>query len=137
MKDREKDLDKALKKQEILVKDEKVWSYTYEDHISSIIKRSQKEGVFDDLVGKGKPLQMDKSLSYNPERQLYKTMKDNHVMPRWIELSKEIDALKEKLHTCIEQEEVAAMIEMINKKIHEYNLTCPPSAQKLKISKPG
>ncbi|MEH6891548.1 hypothetical protein V7024_18025 [Bacillus sp. JJ864] len=70
MKDREKDLDKALKKQEILVKDEKVWSFTYEDHISSIIKRSQKEGV------------MDKSLSYNPEKQLYKTMKDEHILPR-------------------------------------------------------
>ena len=137
MKDREKELDKALKKQEILVKDEKVWSYTYEDHISSIIKRSQKEGVFDDLVGKGKPLQMDKSFSYNPEKQLYKTMKDNHVLPRWIELSKEIDTLKEKLHTCTDNEETAALVEMINKKIHEYNLTCPPSAQKMKISKPS
>lgn len=135
MNEREKDLDKALKKQEILVKDEKVWSYTYEDHISSIIKRSQKEGVFDDLVGKGKPLQMDKSLSYNPEKQLYKTMKDNHILPRWIELSKEIDVLKEKLHTCTENEEAAAMVDMINKKIHVYNLTCPPSAQKVKISK--
>lgn len=137
MKDREKDLDKALKKQEILVKDEKVWSYTYEDHISSIIKRSQKEGVFDDLVGKGKPLQIDKDLSYNPEKQLYKTMKDNHVLPRWIELSKEIDALKEKLHAYTENDETAEMVEMINKKIHEYNLTCPTSAQKMKISKPS
>ncbi|WP_242223351.1 DUF1992 domain-containing protein [Bacillus cereus group sp. BfR-BA-01380] len=135
MKDREKELDKALQKQEILVKDEKVWSYTYEDHISSIIKRSQKEGVFDDLVGKGKPLQIDKSLSYNPEKQLYKTMKDNHILPGWIELSKEIDTLKEKLHTCTDKEEASALVELINKKIHEYNLTCPPSAQKMKISK--
>ncbi|MEH6852474.1 DUF1992 domain-containing protein, partial [Bacillus pseudomycoides] len=137
MKDREKELDKALKKQEILAKDEKVWSYTYEDHISSIIKRSQKEGVFDDLVGKGKPLRIDKNLSYNPEKQLYKTMKDNHILPGWIELSKEIDTLKEKLHTCTDKEEASALIELINKKIHEYNLTCPPSAQKMKISKPS
>lgn len=137
MKDRENDLDKALKKQEILAKDEKVWSYTYEDHISSIIKRSQKEGVFDDLLGKGKPLQIDKSLSYNPEKQLYKTMKDNHILPRWIELSKEIDALKEKLHTGMEEKEFATMVETINKKIYEHNLTCPPSAQKVKISRPN
>ncbi|WP_020060379.1 J-domain-containing protein [Bacillus sp. 123MFChir2] len=134
---KEKELDKALKKQEILVKDEKVWSYTYEDHISSIIKRSQKEGVFDDLVGKGKPLQIDKSLSYNPEKQLYKTMKDNRILPGWIELSKEIDTLKEKLHTCTEKEEFAEMVERINKKIYEHNLTCPPSAQKMKISIPS
>lgn len=65
-------------------------------------------------------------------------MKDNHILPRWIELSKEIDALKEKLHTsCMEREEVAAMVEMINKKIYERNLTCPPSAQRMKISKPS
>lgn len=137
MKDKEKDLDKALKKQEILAKDEKVWSYTYEDHISAIIKRSQKEGAFDDLLGKGQPLQIDKSLSYNPEKQLYKTMKDNHILPRWIELSKEIDALKEKLHTGMEKKEFAAMVKTINKKIFEHNLTCPPSAQKMKISIPN
>lgn len=137
MKDREKELDKSLKKQEILAKDEKVWSYTYEDHISSIIKRSQKEGVFDDLVGKGKPLQLDKNLSYNPEKQLYKTLKDNHILPGWIELSKEIDTLKEKLNTCTDKEETSALVELINKKIHEYNLTCPPSAQKMKIRKPS
>lgn len=137
MKDREKELDKSLKKQEILAKDEKVWSYTYEDHISSIIKRSQKEGVFDDLVGKGKPLQLDKNLSYNPEKQLYRTLKDNHILPGWIELSKEIDTLKEKLNTCTDKEETSALVELINKKIHEYNLTCPPSAQKMKIRKPS
>lgn len=47
------ELDKKLKKQEILVKDEKVWSFTYEDHISSIVKQAEKTGAFNDLPGKG------------------------------------------------------------------------------------
>ncbi|WP_189338007.1 hypothetical protein [Bacillus wiedmannii] len=38
----QEEIDKKLKKQEILVKDEKVWSYTYEDHISSIVKEAEK-----------------------------------------------------------------------------------------------
>ncbi|MGR5976566.1 J-domain-containing protein [Bacillus paranthracis] len=93
----QEELDKKTKKkQEILVKDEKVWSYTYEDHISSIVKRSRKKGSFDNLPGKGKPLNLDKDLSYNPEKQLYRTLKNNHVLPRWIEISKEIDDLKRK-----------------------------------------
>ncbi|WP_255295659.1 J-domain-containing protein [Bacillus cereus] len=93
----QEELDKKLKKQEILVKDEKVWSYTYEDHISSIVKQAEKKGAFDNLPGKGKPLNLDKDLSYNPDKQLYRTLKNNHVLPKWIELSKEIDVLKESL----------------------------------------
>lgn len=75
----QEELDKKLKKQEILVKDEKVWSYTYEDHISSIVKQAEKKGAFDNLPGKGKPLNLDKELSYNPEKQLYRTLKNNHI----------------------------------------------------------
>ncbi|EMA6343029.1 DUF1992 domain-containing protein [Bacillus cytotoxicus] len=129
----QKDIEKELRKQEILAKDEKVSDFIYEDHISSIVKRAEKSGVFDDLPGKGKPLQIDKSLSYNPEKQLYKTLKDNHVLPRWIELSKEIDHLKEKLETIMDSKEAAKLVRKINKKILEYNLICPPSAQKMRV----
>ncbi|HDX9610135.1 TPA: DUF1992 domain-containing protein [Bacillus toyonensis] len=126
----QEELNKKLKKQEILVKDEKVWSYTYEDHISSIVKEAEKKGSFDNLPGKGKPLNLDKDLSYNPEKQLYRTLKNNHVLPRWIELSKEIDNLKERLKEHTNTAEAADLIRTINKKVLEHNLLCPPSAQK-------
>ncbi|PEI95678.1 enterochelin esterase [Bacillus pseudomycoides] len=129
----QKDLDKELKKQEILVKDEKVWDFTYEDHISSIVKRAEKSGAFDDLPGRGKPLNIDKSLSYNPEKQLYKTLKDNHVLPRWIELSKEIDYLKGKLKEITDSKEATKLVRTINKKVLEHNLLCPASAQKMRV----
>ena len=35
--------------------------------ISSIVKEAEKKGSFDHLPGKGKPLNLDKDLSYNPE----------------------------------------------------------------------
>ncbi|MGW5982282.1 DnaJ family domain-containing protein [Bacillus mycoides] len=127
------ELDKKLKKQEILVKDEKVWSFTYEDHISSIVKQAEKTGAFNDLPGKGKPLNLDKDLSYNPDKQLYRTLKNNHVLPRWIELSKEIDHLKENLKELTDNVEAAMLIRTINKKVSEHNLLCPPSAQKMRV----
>ncbi|ASZ69266.1 esterase [Bacillus cereus] len=129
----QEELDKKLKKQEILVKDEKVWSYTYEDHISSIVKQAEQKGAFDHLPGKGKPLNLDKDLSYNPEKQLYRTLANNHVLPRWIELSKEIDDLKEKLKENTNTAEAADLIRTINKKVLEHNLLCPPSAQKMRV----
>ncbi|MFB5551460.1 DnaJ family domain-containing protein [Bacillus cereus] len=129
----QEELDKKLKKQEILVKDEKVWSYTYEDHISSIVKQAEQKGAFDNLPGKGKPLNLDKDLSYNPEKQLYRTLANNHVLPRWIELSKEIDDLKEKLKENTNTAEAADLIRTINKKVLEHNLLCPPSAQKMRV----
>ncbi|MDM5239407.1 DUF1992 domain-containing protein [Bacillus cereus] len=129
----QEELDKKFKKQEILVKDEKVWSYTYEDHISSIVKQAEKKGAFDNLPGKGKHLNLDKDLSYNPDKQLYRTLKNNHVLPKWIELSKEIDVLKESLKETTNTTEAADLIQIINKKVSEHNLICPPSAQKTRV----
>lgn len=108
-------------------------SYTYEDHISSIVKQAEQKGAFDNLPGKGKPLNLDKDLSYNPEKQLYRTLANNHVLPRWIELSKEIDDLKERLKENTNAAEAADLIRTINKKVLEHNLLCPPSAQKTRV----
>ncbi|CDN36155.1 J-domain-containing protein [Bacillus thuringiensis] len=106
---------------------------TYEDHISSIVKEAEKKGSFNNLPGKGKPLNLDKDLSYNPEKQLYRTLANNHVLPRWIELSKEIDDLKERLKENTNTTEAAELIRTINKKVLEHNLLCPPSAQKMRV----
>lgn len=95
----QEELDKKLKKQEILVKDEKVWSYTYEDH----------------------------------KKQLYRTLANNHILPRWIELSKEIEDLKERLKENTNTAEAAELIRTINKKVLEHNLLCPTSAQKMRV----
>ena len=74
------ELDKKLKKQEILVKDEKVWSLTYVEIILALsLNRQKRQDAFNDLPGKGKPLNLDKDLSYNPDKQLYRTLKNNHV----------------------------------------------------------
>lgn len=105
----------------------------YKDHMSEIIKKAEREGHFDDLPGKGKPLDLGQDYMNPAEKQLYKTMKDNHILPRWIELGNEIDGLKENLST-LDTKEKRKIIKEINKKTKEYNLACPPSLQRNRVS---
>ncbi|MFS0671774.1 GNAT family N-acetyltransferase [Ornithinibacillus sp. 179-J 7C1 HS] len=104
----------------------------YSDHMTEIIKRAEAEGDFDNLPGKGKPLDLGPSYTNPSEAQLYKTLKDNHVLPQWVELANEIDKLKESL-TDLEGKERKKLVKEINKKIKAYNYACPPSLQKTKV----
>lgn len=124
-------VEKQVQKKEILMKDEKS-EWFYEDHITQIVRQAEREGAFDHV--KGKPLNFeDDSLAYNPDRMLHKVMKDNNILPKWIQLSKEIEQLKEELTWYSNEYNIRTTIEKINKKVIEHNLSCPPTAQKRKV----
>ncbi|WP_064971715.1 GNAT family N-acetyltransferase [Ornithinibacillus californiensis] len=105
----------------------------YTDYMTEIVKRSEAAGDFDDLPGKGKRLDLGPNYVNPSEAQLYKTLKDNHVLPQWVELANEIDKLKEQLPD-LEGKERRKLIKEINKKIKAYNFACPPSLQKNKVA---
>jgi len=105
----------------------------YRDHLTDIIKQAEADGQFDDLPGKGKPLNLGQPATNPYEAQLHKTMKDNHILPRWIELGQDIDQLKEKMKTMDNRKEKRKLLKTINKKIKEYNYMCPPSLQRMRI----
>lgn len=102
----------------------------YTDHMSAIIKNAEKDGHFDDLPGKGKPLDLGRQYLNPHEAQLYKTLKDNHILPHWVELAKEIEALKQQLTTTTERKDQRKLVKKINKQIKKYNTVCPPTLQK-------
>ncbi|WP_211237431.1 GNAT family N-acetyltransferase [Paucisalibacillus globulus] len=104
----------------------------YRDHMTEIVKRSEAAGDFDNLPGKGKPLDLGPSTTNPSEAQLYKTLKDNHILPPWIELANEIDSLKEQLEN-LDGKERRKLVKEINKKIKAYNYACPPSLQKNRV----
>ncbi|WP_234447128.1 DUF1992 domain-containing protein [Virgibacillus salexigens] len=104
----------------------------YADPIGEMIKKAENDGQFDNLPGKGKPLYLGKNYLNPDEKQLYKTMKDNHVLPKWVELANEIDHIKKEFLT-LDGEERLKKIKIINKKIKAYNYACPPSLQRNKI----
>ncbi|MDY0407597.1 DnaJ family domain-containing protein [Virgibacillus soli] len=107
-------------------------SLQYTDHMTAIIRQAEADGHFTDLPGKGKPLNLGREYMNPSEAQLYKTMKDNHVLPRWVEVGKEIEQLINDLEG-LEGKEMQRKLKQINKKIKEYNGICPPMLQKNKI----
>ncbi|MGV3721135.1 MAG: DnaJ family domain-containing protein [Actinomycetota bacterium] len=61
------------------------------------IRDAQEEGAFDNLPGKGKPLNLDFDPRVPPElRAAYRIMKDAQVLPEWIQLDKEIRQKQEQ-----------------------------------------
>ncbi len=108
-----------------------------------IIKRAMQEGAFDDLPGKGKPLNLDVNPYESEEwRTAYRVLRSNGYSLPWLEMRKEIeeainqvrsDALgvwlsgrtdlwTEQIKVCEER------IKALNERIFKYNLQVP-SAQ--------
>lgn len=66
--------------------------------IDEQIQDAMRKGQFADLPGTGKPLKLDDD-SHVPEtmRMANKIMRDNDLMPEWMQQGKELDAAHEKL----------------------------------------
>jgi DnaJ homolog subfamily C member 28 len=127
------------------------------DRVGALLAEAIKRGEFDNLEGAGKPLNLeDNPLAPDEMHMAYKILKDNGFAPYWIELGKEIHALRAKLNQEIdyfkrytqiglgEKRSYAAMrryeikkndfydqcrgrLVEISKKILDYNLNCPVS----------
>lgn len=70
-----------------------------QDLVERQIEQAMARGEFDNLAGKGKPLDLEDN-PFEPleTRMMMKILKDNDFAPYWIELGKEIDARWEKLN---------------------------------------
>ena len=82
------------------------------------IREAQKEGAFDNLPGKGKPLMLQ-DLSMVPEdlRMSYHILKNAHVLPPEAELQKEIHTLQDLLKYVEEDGERKALAKEIEWKV--------------------
>ena len=70
------------------------------------IRKAMAEGQFDDLPGRGKPLDLEGYFS-TPEhlRMAYSVLKSGDFVPEEVLLFKEIDALKTRLNSCPDESE--------------------------------
>ena len=91
-----------------------------ESVIEEQIRKAMAEGEFDDLPGKGEPLDL-KGYFETPEslRMCYSILKNANIVPEEVELLKEIEALKARLGPSRDETERAA----INRAIAEKTLT--------------
>ena len=64
------------------------------------IRDAMEDGRFDDLPGKGKPLNLDVNLSVPPEQRMaVRLMREANFLPDWIQLDKEIRERQERIRT--------------------------------------
>ena len=87
------------------------------------IREAQREGAFDDLPGKGKPLQLeDQSLIPEDLRMSYHILKNAHVLPPEAELRKEIKTLQDLLRYVEDESERKTMAKEIEWKMIRLDL---------------
>jgi Domain of unknown function (DUF1992) len=87
------------------------------------ILEAQRSGAFENLPGKGKPLELE-DLSWVPEdlRIGYHILKNAHVLPPEVELLKQIHTLEDLLRYVEDESERQAMARSLQEKLIRLDL---------------
>ena len=93
-----------------------------EDAVENKIRKAMDEGEFDNLPGKGKPLDLSKDRLV-PEhlRTAYHILKNAGFVPEEIRLKKEMELLKEKIGQCTSKTEKDALLKELADLSQQYN----------------
>ena len=88
-----------------------------ESAIEKKIQEAMARGEFDNLSGKGKPLDLEAYFN-TPEdlRMAYSILKSNDFVPEEVEIMKEISNLKAMLAASVVESDAAALREKINER---------------------
>jgi hypothetical protein len=98
------------------------WSF-FQRVVEERILEAQRAGAFDNLPGKGKPLELEDQ-SWVPEelRVAYHVLKNAHVLPPEAELLKEIHTLEDLLKYIDEEEGRKIVLRNIQHKVIRLDL---------------
>ncbi|HEY3136803.1 MAG TPA: DUF1992 domain-containing protein [Blastocatellia bacterium] len=94
-----------------------------EKFIEDQVRKAMDAGEFDNLPGKGKPIDL-KAYFETPEdlRLAYSILKSNNFVPEEIELLKEITALKSRLASCSDVDQRSKLSKEIREKTFGFNM---------------
>jgi hypothetical protein len=86
--------------------------------IEEQIKKAMAEGMFDNLPGKGKPIDLD-GYFQTPEhlRICYSILKSGDFVPEEVQMLKEVEALREQLADCSDETQKKELTKIINNKM--------------------
>ncbi|MBK7454368.1 MAG: DUF1992 domain-containing protein [Anaerolineales bacterium] len=95
----------------------------FDKTIDAIIEEAMKRGKFDDLPGKGKPIDLTAYFE-TPEdvRTAHSMLKNAGFTPREVDLLKEIEELKKILAAVLNEKKKEEIQKQINQKQIEFNL---------------
>lgn len=87
------------------------------------IQEAMKNGEFDNLPGKGRPLNLDDLRNVPPElRMEYKVLKNAGLLPEEMDIRKEITLLEKLLAECHDDDKKARLRQQIAEKTIMYNI---------------
>ena len=104
---------------------------SFEKNVDKKIEEAIARGEFDNLPGKGKPLDLDAYFA-TPEhlRMGYSILKSADIIPEEMELLKQIEGLKKSLDSCTSQIEQKALRQQLSKKLTNLNMKMEHNRQK-------
>ena len=96
---------------------------SFEKTVEAIIKEAQERGDFDNLKGKGKPIDLNAYFE-TPEdvRNAYAMLKSAGIVSAEVELLQEIAALKERLTTTYEEKDRSRIKKIIREKQLQFDV---------------
>jgi hypothetical protein len=96
---------------------------SFQKNVDEKIKEAIARGEFDNLPGKGKPLDLDAYFA-TPEhlRMGHSILKSADIIPVEMELLKQIEGLKKSLDSCTSQIEKRAIQKQLSEKITNFNM---------------
>ncbi|MCI0389799.1 MAG: DUF1992 domain-containing protein [Acidobacteria bacterium] len=96
---------------------------SYEKIIEEKIKEAIENGEFDNLPGKGSPIDLDAYFATPADVRLgYSVLKSAKCLPEEMQLLKDVEDLKEKLAHCTDEEEQGRLREEIDAKMLKHHL---------------
>ena len=96
---------------------------SFDKIVESVIQEAMARGEFDDLPGRGKPIDLTEYFN-TPEdvRMAQAMLKNAGMVPVEIELLHEVATLKEILHALVDENEKAKKLKLIEEKQLQFNL---------------
>lgn len=95
----------------------------FEKLVEEKIREAIANGEFDNLSGKGKPIDLTAYFATPEDLRLgYSILKNANVLPQEVELLKEIETLKERFERCANQDERDKLKREIDDKTLKFNL---------------
>ena len=94
-----------------------------ERFIDELIRKAIEAGEFDDLPGKGKPIDL-RAYFETPEdlRMAYSILKSNHFAPEEVEVLKEIEELKKRIEACSDETQKGRLKKEVTEKTYTFNM---------------
>src|SRR5262249_23932403 len=96
---------------------------SFQKNVDKKIKEAIARGEFDNLPGKGKPLDLDGYFA-TPEhlRMGYFILKSANIIPEEMELLRQIESLKKSLDSSTTQTEKKALRQQLSEKLTNFNM---------------